>query len=99
MNKLMSSLFIMFDRVLSLIKHSIFSCRLFWDLPLEERVTYMIYWCDPDKREAGFRKADAILLELFEGFEPEKERKIDFTPVEESLWERFLSNKGKERVA
>jgi hypothetical protein len=49
------------------------------ELTLKQRVDYMLYWCDPEKREEGFKKADTILLELFEWFDLEDEMKIDFT--------------------
>ncbi|KAG0301778.1 hypothetical protein BGZ97_002623 [Linnemannia gamsii] len=52
---------------------------IFMELTLKQRVDYMLYWCDPEKREEGFKKADTILLELFEWFDLEDEMKIDFT--------------------
>ncbi|KAF8951430.1 hypothetical protein BGZ52_011870 [Haplosporangium bisporale] len=74
---------------------------LFWDMALEQRVEYMLYWCDPEKREEGFRKADAILLKLFEGFNLEEEMKIGFTDRDEYYWRVFNNNRRnkKERVA
>ncbi|KAG0019073.1 hypothetical protein BGZ82_000268, partial [Podila clonocystis] len=74
--------------------------RIFWDLTLERRVEYMLYWCDAEKREEGFRKADGILLELFEGFNREEEMKIVFTEHDEYRWRVFFNSKHdkKERV-
>lgn len=60
----------------------------------------MLHWCDPGKREEGFRKADAILLELIEGLDPNEEMKIAFTGQDEHRWRAFCNNKHykKERV-
>ncbi|KAF9322612.1 hypothetical protein BG006_002248 [Podila minutissima] len=57
----------------------------------------MLYWCDPQKREEVFRKADAILLQLFEGFNLEEEMKIDFTDRDEHLWRIFNRNRRDKR--
>ncbi|OAQ22288.1 hypothetical protein K457DRAFT_890221 [Linnemannia elongata AG-77] len=65
---------------------------IFWDLTLEQRVEYMLYWCDPKKREEGFQKADTVILELFEGFDPDEEMKIDFTAQDESRWRDFKTS-------
>ncbi|KAF9951960.1 hypothetical protein BGZ70_000790 [Mortierella alpina] len=69
---------------------------IFMDLTLEQRIDYMLYWCDPEKREEGFRKADAILLELFERFNLEKEMNIDFTDRNEFYWREFCRSKRKK---
>ncbi|KAG9319111.1 hypothetical protein KVV02_000798 [Mortierella alpina] len=71
------------------------------DLILEQRVEYMLHWCDPENREEGFRKADVILLGLFEGFNPDKEMKLAFTEQDEYRWRVFCNSKRnkKERVA
>ncbi|KAF9321515.1 hypothetical protein BG006_002610 [Podila minutissima] len=63
-------------------------------------IEYMLYWCDPEKQEEGFRQADGILLELFEGFIREDEMKIDFTEHDEYRWWVFCNSKRhkKERV-
>lgn len=60
----------------------------------------MLYWCDPKKREEGFQRADTVLLELFEGFDPDEEMKITFTGQDEYRWRVFCNNKHykKERV-
>lgn len=69
-------------------------------MTLERRVEYMLHWCDAEKREEGFRKADGILLELFEGFNLEEEMKIGFTEHDEYRWRVFCNSKRykKERV-
>ncbi|KAF9555653.1 hypothetical protein EC968_008795, partial [Mortierella alpina] len=67
------------------------------DLTLEQRVDYMRYWCDPEKREEGFKKADAILLELFERFDLEEEMNIDFTERNEHCWRDFCHSKRKRK--
>lgn len=61
----------------------------------------MFHWCDPEKREEGFKKADAILLELFERFDLEEKMKIDFTDRDEHCWREFSHSKRKkkERIA
>ncbi|KAF8950165.1 hypothetical protein BGZ46_004696, partial [Entomortierella lignicola] len=73
---------------------------IFLDMTLEQRVEYMLFWCDPEKREEGFRKADAILLELFEGFNLE-EMKIFFTNRDKYHWQVFNNHNRNhnERVA
>ncbi|KAG9319057.1 hypothetical protein KVV02_003861, partial [Mortierella alpina] len=80
---------------------SVWKNLIFWDLILEQRVEYMLHWCDPEKREEGFRKADAILLGLFEGFNLGKEMKVAFTEQDEYRWRVFCNSKRnkKERVA
>ncbi|KAG0318269.1 hypothetical protein BGZ99_005789 [Dissophora globulifera] len=51
-------------------------------------------------REKGFRKADAILLKLFEGFDPEEEVKISFTSSDKLRWRGFCNSKRqKQRIA
>ncbi|KAG0007548.1 hypothetical protein BGZ82_005299, partial [Podila clonocystis] len=67
---------------------------------MEELLENMLYWCDPEKREEGFRQADDILLELFEGFIREDEMKIGFTDRDEDLWRSFCNSKRhkKDRV-
>jgi hypothetical protein len=39
--------------------------------------------CDAEKREEGYRRADAVFLGLFEGFNPGEEMKTDFTDQNE----------------
>ncbi|KAF9338833.1 hypothetical protein BGZ91_007772 [Linnemannia elongata] len=64
-----------------------------------QRVDYMLYWCDLDKREKGFQKADAILLKLCEGFDLEEEMRIGFTIRDEQCWREFCNSKRKkERI-
>ncbi|KAF8901794.1 hypothetical protein BGZ58_006753, partial [Dissophora ornata] len=70
---------------------------IFMDLTLKQRVDYMLYWCDREKREEGFKKADAILLELFERFDLEEEMKIDFTDSNEYYWQEFCRSKRKKK--
>ncbi|KAG9067274.1 hypothetical protein KI688_012056 [Linnemannia hyalina] len=74
---------------------------LFLDLALDKRIEYMIYWSDPNRREEGFRKADAILLELFDGISLEEEMRVAFTDHDEYRWRTFNGNKRnkKERIA
>ncbi|KAG0324734.1 hypothetical protein BG004_003376, partial [Podila humilis] len=74
---------------------------IFMDLTLEQRVDYMLYWCDRKKREEGFQNADAILLKLCDGFNPEEEMKIGFTIRDEHCWREFCHSKRKkkERIA
>lgn len=67
------------------------------DMTLKQRIDYMLYWCDLEKREDGFKKADAILLELFERFDLEDEMKIDFTEHDEYRWRNFCRNKRKKK--
>lgn len=71
------------------------------DLTLEQRVDYMLYWCDPEKRKEGFKKADTILLKLFERFDLEEEMKIDFTDRNEYYWQDIChrKRKNKDRIA
>ena len=71
------------------------------ELTLQQRVDYMLYWCDREKRQEGFKKADAILLELFERFDLEEELKIDFTERDEFRWRSFChcKRKRKDRIA
>ncbi|KAF8923764.1 hypothetical protein BGZ47_004517, partial [Haplosporangium gracile] len=71
---------------------------IFLDLTLERRVEYMLHWCDVEKREEGFRRADAVLLGLFEGFNPDEEMKIDFTDQDEYRW-RVFCNRNIDRLA
>ena len=61
----------------------------------------MIHWCDPKKREEGFRRADAVLLGLFEGFNPDEEMKTGFTDQDEYRWRVFCNSRRnkKERVS
>lgn len=70
------------------------------DLTLQQRVDYMLYWCDLEKREKGFLKADAILLKLCEGFDLEEEMRIGFTIRDEYCWREFChSKRKKDRIA
>jgi len=62
-------------------------------MTLEQRIKYLLYWGDKEKRERGFLKADAILLKLFEGFNLEEEMRIDFTEDDERRWNRFNQSK------
>ncbi|KAF9129863.1 hypothetical protein BGX30_013729 [Mortierella sp. GBA39] len=71
--------------------------EIFMDLTLKQRFDYMLYWCDPVRREEGFKKAEAILLELFERFDLEDELKIDFTEHDEYRWRDFRHNKCKKK--
>lgn len=66
-------------------------------MTLDKRVGYMLYWCDQEKREEGFRKADVILLKLFRGFDVEVEMRIAFTDREEYHWRNFINNKRKKK--
>ncbi|KAG0062405.1 hypothetical protein BGZ92_006184, partial [Podila epicladia] len=66
-------------------------------MTLEQRVEYMLYWCDPEKREEGFRKADAILQGLFEEFNLEEEMKIDFTDRDVYYWRVFSNNRRNKK--
>ena len=70
-------------------------------MTLEQRIEYMRFWSDPEERQEKFRKADSILLELFQEFDIEEEMKIDFTDRDEYYWGVFYHNKRhkKERVA
>ncbi|KAF8932410.1 hypothetical protein BGZ58_007082 [Dissophora ornata] len=54
-----------------------------------------------DKRERGFREADAILLKLFEGFNIEEEMRVHFADRDERRWNKFNRNRvtKKECVA
>ena len=67
------------------------------ELTLKQRVDYMLYWCDPERREEGFKKADTILLELFERFDLEDEMKIDFTEHDDHRWRDFCHRKRKKK--
>ncbi|KAG0269264.1 hypothetical protein BGZ95_002143, partial [Linnemannia exigua] len=49
------------------------------NLTLKQRVDYMLYWGNSEKRVEGFKNADAILLEHFGRFNLGYEMKIDFT--------------------
>ncbi|OAQ29382.1 hypothetical protein K457DRAFT_125860 [Linnemannia elongata AG-77] len=71
--------------------------EIFMELTLKQRVDYMLYWCDPEKREEGFKKADTILLELFERFDLEDEMKIDFTEHDDHRWRDFCHSKRKKK--
>ncbi|KAI8596935.1 hypothetical protein EDD21DRAFT_419201 [Dissophora ornata] len=73
----------------------------FFGMTLEQRVEYMLYWCDKEKRERGFREADAILLKLFEGFNIEEEMRVHFADRDERRWNKFNRNRvtKKECVA
>ncbi|KAF9102627.1 hypothetical protein BGX27_010924 [Mortierella sp. AM989] len=54
-------------------------------MTLEQRVEHMLFWCDPERWDEGFQKADAIFFELFEGFNLEEEMKIGFTDHDEKV--------------
>ena len=63
-------------------------------MPLQKRIDYMLFWGDPERREAQFKIADQKLWELHHGFDLDQEMSIGWTDGDTALWDAFKSNKS-----
>ncbi|KAF9211682.1 hypothetical protein BGZ59_007753 [Podila verticillata] len=68
---------------------------IFWDMSLQKRIDYMLFWCAPERREPKFKIADEKLWELFRGFHLHKEMSIEWTGGDTAGWKTLIDEQAQ----